>query len=914
MSTFTLTGTFVHQDAGSTPIVGSQISIKADPFPLFGLINGAGKIVTTDANGQISVSLTTGVVGLYYVARSLAKEPIFKPVRFLAPASGTLDLNSLIFYNPDVAPVEQEILAARDATIAAAAAVSAGTWQATAFDARSRQAYAPAPSGDVTGATDTAALASVLGGMGAASGLTRPAADPLVVELGAGPYYINANTLTVKPGQALRSKSPSGTLIYCVGGSSGQAFITTTDPSFSLTGTAPTSRGGQTAGIVLDGTKAGRGTVGLRRGDIINGRLDVSVQHFGGKVYPTATSGSVTLTIGGRPDSGCATTANRVTITDPAAVLADVGKTITGSGIPANTVVTGVIAGVSVETGYAAPAVANATGSGSISLQVGWVRTDTVTLTSGSNVIPDTNAVAADLGMPVFGTNIPLGAIVMAVAPGTSLTIGLPAIGVQYRNTNGWCERNQDFIETFNCAEHVVLDGSGGSFKSFDYNTFTVTQDLEHGQHGIVFRGGSFQTGTNWRVVGTNTMRGTANSGVQFMQSENSDFNGGFDMKVENSVVASMQGAVSHFIQDSSSTFIGHGAMLFYVPTGAVQWQSSRLQTGFLTAGQPSLGFTGQVGGCWGLIAAIGYGQGGGRTIGVTARNPGSNTVAGSAITLNWETGNLFKPPVLTAGTAYSVAFDNAMTLGPNAALDLVLILRQPSSGSPATITSWFSGITWQGGVVPQLDPTPSSATIIRLVTTDGGATWHGTTDWPVVPSRAMIAAPANAVAVAIDRTAQPGVSNLGVLTSGSTLVSAMPVEKPCVASAVNFYTGNTAGSGTAGNVHQWAALLDSTGKVVAVTADQTLTAMASFTKFTWTFSAAATLAPGLYFVELGIAMNTTMPNVGGVATNTANSLAAPVIAGVGATGATTPPSLAATRTLPSALNSNYPVAAAWLT
>lgn len=111
-STFTLTGTFLHQD-GITPVVGSPIQIKADPFPVAGALLAAGQNVSTDSSGKISVSLTTGISGLYYVITSTSKIPLFSPQRFLAPGAGsTLDLSSVVFYNPSGAnPFLSQVLA-----------------------------------------------------------------------------------------------------------------------------------------------------------------------------------------------------------------------------------------------------------------------------------------------------------------------------------------------------------------------------------------------------------------------------------------------------------------------------------------------------------------------------------------------------------------------------------------------------------------------------------------------------------------------------------------------------------------------------------------------------------------------------------------------------------------------------------
>jgi hypothetical protein len=63
---------------------------------------------------------------------------------------------------------------------------------------------------------------------------------------------------------------------------------------------------------------------------------------------------------GGRSDTGCGTTSASTTVTDPAAVAADAGKSISGPGIPAGATITTVTAG----TGYVISAAATATATG----------------------------------------------------------------------------------------------------------------------------------------------------------------------------------------------------------------------------------------------------------------------------------------------------------------------------------------------------------------------------------------------------------------------------------------------------------------------------------------------------------------------------------------------------------------------
>lgn len=147
MATFTLTGTFQHQD-GTTPIVGSEILVYALPFPAPSssvILTGREK-KATDGSGSVSFTLTTGVTGLWYVVKSLARKPLFPAVKFQAPAAGTtLDIQSLVAYDPGAytPTLVQQAQQARDAAQSAAASVAYSTWQASTAYVAGQTVQAP---------------------------------------------------------------------------------------------------------------------------------------------------------------------------------------------------------------------------------------------------------------------------------------------------------------------------------------------------------------------------------------------------------------------------------------------------------------------------------------------------------------------------------------------------------------------------------------------------------------------------------------------------------------------------------------------------------------------------------------------------------------------------------------------------
>lgn len=129
-TTFTLTGTFKHQD-GVTPVVGSGLNVKAAPYPDTSLkvYLTRGVNAATDANGSFSLTLESRS-GLYYKIKSTARTPLFDPIVFLAPAAGaTVDITSLTFYNPSTPPSET-ILSGYASTASAAATTATNAYYA----------------------------------------------------------------------------------------------------------------------------------------------------------------------------------------------------------------------------------------------------------------------------------------------------------------------------------------------------------------------------------------------------------------------------------------------------------------------------------------------------------------------------------------------------------------------------------------------------------------------------------------------------------------------------------------------------------------------------------------------------------------------------------------------------------------
>lgn len=135
------------------------------------------------------------------------------------------------------------------------------------------------------------------------------------------------------------------------------------------------------------------------------------------------------LTIGGaliappRADAGCSTTSGSTAVADTGCTSADLGKSVTGAGIPSGATI---IAPVTAGSGFTLSAAATATGTATLSIAA---RTDSgCTITSGSTTILDGACTAADAGSPVTGPGIPAGATATTpITAGTSFTLSAPA-------------------------------------------------------------------------------------------------------------------------------------------------------------------------------------------------------------------------------------------------------------------------------------------------------------------------------------------------------------------------------------------------------------------------------------------------------------------------------------------------------
>lgn len=249
----------------------------------------------------------------------------------------------------------------------------------------------------------------------------------------------------------------------------------------------------------------------------------------------------------------------------------------------------------------------------------------------------------------------------------------------------------------------------------------------------------------------------------------------------------------------------------------------------------------------------------------------------------------------------------------PDLTLGNVVKHQFGGTGSGIDYDSGIGGSSWNGGhiKVGTFHVWIDSTGALRMKNgaptsdTDGSPVGNSTTG-----ARSQLTGPTSTLAVTYLRDGTVTATAAPLPASGTVQVALLPVEKTVTASKINLKIGTTAGAGTTGNVHQWAALTNGSGTVLAVTTDQLATALTG--TLAWSLTAPITLSPGTYYVHLCIVMDTTMPTIYGRTGLDGSASIPPILAGTGSTGQTVPPAVGGTLALPSAAASPLPYV--WLT
>lgn len=170
----------------------------------------------------------------------------------------------------------------------------------------------------------------------------------------------------------------------------------------------------------------------------------------------------------------------------------------------------------------------------------------------------------------------------------------------------------------------------------------------------------------------------------------------------------------------------------------------------------------------------------------------------------------------------------------------------------------------------------------------------------PVMPvgDPRLFGAPAGALWTSIDRTQVAISGSLGLLTSGTPRAVLGGFAVPTLVTGIKFLTGSTA---AVSPTHWWVAATDTSGNVLAVSADQTTNAIAASTVITVPFTTPTVLPAGNVYFHIMVAAGT-VPTVAGISSLLNSPTIAPVFSGAStATGQTTPPTVGSSLAAPTA-------------
>lgn len=199
------------------------------------------------------------------------------------------------------------------------------------------------------GAGGTGGLAGGNGGTGGANGSPSTLTDTTASQLLAEAF-----------GGGLGANSPASSTLAAGGGLYGRSSTSTTSNTIPGAGGQSAVTPGGVIGHVVGGAGGGPAstTLGGGSGGVANGLLAFPVAGASGA---SATSAGVAGSSASRADASCGTTTGSATVTDAATVAGDVGKCVTGAGIPQGTTILSVSAGVSFVMSNTATATATVT-------------------------------------------------------------------------------------------------------------------------------------------------------------------------------------------------------------------------------------------------------------------------------------------------------------------------------------------------------------------------------------------------------------------------------------------------------------------------------------------------------------------------------------------------------------------------
>lgn len=550
-----------------------------------------------------------------------------------------------------------------------------------AFVAQGSVVYLPPPSGDATGATDTARMATAVaalplstepGSVGYPQGTIQLANAPR-----SNPYYFG-NLPNFGPHVAVVGRGERSTYITHVNSQAGVCLLFYGAYFESHTNPVPpesTKGGGACLDLTIDGSSATAGSTGLRYGDTVGFRHRVTVRHYN-------QAGSVGI--------------NQHTM------VKNTEKTIGES----------------------------------------WVYDNTTNFLIDCGFADGTTTIASSVTLPAASIAVTSWPASFAVPYGGQ-TGAVPGIYVnsQFISYTGVTVNGDGTATLTGCtggsgsltAGMTVQNGSTGS--SHGYNRNSITIGASAGQDGVVIAGGANYYHGDLKLRGNFEPAGSAQTNAvvritgQLAPGTRSNPAGGntygsllkgcrLDVLVENNGLGSFAPYTFAFGPNGNSVQGCHGLIHF---TGALTWQG--------TTGITLPGNTGQ-------FRFAGFIVGDPVLNPDTTANPGP--IMRGAITYNRVGVNAVSGTIsLNDGDFAYLSLSANVTIGFNSPAPApqrkVIIIKQASSGGPYTVTWPVNGspsttsptVLWSGNAAPTMPTTPGAQVVVHLDTIDG-ATWYG--------------------------------------------------------------------------------------------------------------------------------------------------------------------------------------------
>lgn len=286
-------------------------------------------------------------------------------------------------------------------------------------------------------------------------------------------------------------------------------------------------------------------------------------------------------------------------------------------------------------------------------------------------------------------------------------------VGVTFRNINGWTEHGMFRVASSDNATNFVFDGNDGvtSSASFMYNDFDLTTHVFADGDAVVMRESASLFGGRFALT-FNADRGASNTGVILRIGSSGEVAASGLINVETNIIGEANGTGTNhtpIVMDGLGVIRAQGT-IWFVNSG---WPASTILAGRIT-------FSGR----YRIDSTTGrqaY-ELGTQVVGGIATRGSSLTVAGGAITLNPDTGTVFRTTL--GNGAHTFALGGSVATGEATGLefDIIVSLTQPSSGAAGTV-NWGS-IAWPEGT-PSLKTANFAVDHFRLWT-NGNGTWYG--------------------------------------------------------------------------------------------------------------------------------------------------------------------------------------------